>query len=271
MRNFKLFTMILALMATICFSACDDKDDNKQEANTCEPASCKVDNATETGCDAGQCVAKACRDGFKVSDDKKSCEEVKESPKCDPAGTPACDQKCEDGSDCICREDKWQCVPVDDKDKCDPKCEGDTKCVCTIDSCACAPVNPCSGKAEGDVCGDGKTCQLDGESLSCKDKPVVPPTECDPKCEDGVTKCECTMDACACVPVTASTCNPACNPDTQDCVCGDSGCECKIKDAPVYDKCKGKSDGDVCDENKTCQKGDGDKLECKDAPAKDPE
>lgn len=200
MRNFKLFTMILALMATICFAACDDKDDNKQEANACEPASCKVDNATEAGCDAGQCVAKACKNGFKVSDDKKSCEEVKESPKCDPAGTPACDPKCEDGNDCICREDRWQCIPVDDKDKCDPKCEDDvTKCVCTMDSCACVPVNPCNGKVEGDACGNDKTCQLDGEALSCKDKPVLPPA-CDPACNDESETCKCEGGTCECVP-----------------------------------------------------------------------
>ncbi len=264
--------MIFALMATICFSACDDKDDNKQEANTCEPASCKVDNATETGCDAGQCVAKACKDGFKVSDDKKSCEEVKESPKCDPAGTPACDPKCEDGSDCICRADKWQCVPVDDKDKCDPKCEDGKECKCVEDKCECAVVNPCAEKSAGDECAEGKTCQLDGEALSCKDKPAVPPTECDPKCEDGVTKCECTMEACACVPVTAPAdkCDPVCDEEKQDCICEADKCECKDKDAAPADPCADKSENDACDENKTCQKGEGDKLECKDAPAKDP-
>ena len=28
--------------------------------------------------------------------------------------------------------------------------------------------------------------------------------------------------------------------------------------------CQDKSEGDACGENKTCQKGEGDKLECKD-------
>ena len=88
-------------------------------------------------------------------------------------------------------------------------------------------------------------------------------------------------------------CNPACNADTETCVCkdtdaGDHVCACEAKateeckcddgsacpdggkDAcPKHEdaKCAGKAENDECDVNKTCQKGEGDKLECKDKPA----
>ena len=56
MRNFKFFTMIFAIMATLCFTACENDNDKKQEMNTCEPAACEmVENATEMGCDDTDC------------------------------------------------------------------------------------------------------------------------------------------------------------------------------------------------------------------------
>lgn len=172
-------------MATVCFTACDDKDDNnnKQETNTCTPAACEmVVNATEMGCDdAGHCVIKACAEAFKVSEDAKSCE----------ASAPACtcDPVCKEGEDCIKSEgDKCECREKDKPAACDPACEdGKTKCECTNDACACVPVNPpaneCDGKKAGDECAEDKTCQDDNGALACKDKPSDPPTADDP-CKD---------------------------------------------------------------------------------------
>lgn len=199
--------MIFAIMVTICFAACDDKDDSKQETNTCTPATCEmVEHATEMGCDdAGHCIVKACADTFKVAEDAKSCET--DAPAC------TCDPACKDDEDCIKGEDgTCGCRAKDITDKCDPKCEGDTKCECTMDACACVPVTP------------------------------------------------------------APTCEPACNDETEDCLCDADKCECRAKDAQpdpsaTEDACQSKSENDACGENKTCQKGEGDKLECKDKPA----
>ena len=229
MRNFKLATMIFAIMATICFTACDNDNDKKHDANTCEPAACEMaEHAAEMGCDdAGHCVVKACAETFKLGDDGK------------------------------CTADEPACM-------CDPACNESEDCI----------------KGDDSACG-----------CRAKDKPAT----CDPACEDGKTKCECTMEACACVPVTAPTCDPACNAETEDCICTEDKCECRVKDNPVEecfcddaktvkcpeggkdacaadpsvpaDACQDKSEGDACDENKTCQKGEGDKLECKDKPA----
>lgn len=188
MKNFKLTTLVLAIMASLLFVACDDKDDNKQETNTCVPASCAMaENATEMGCsDAGSCVVKACADKFKVADDAKSCV-ADEAPKCE-GDAPACDPACTEGNDCICSDGAWTCVPVDVTDKCDPKCPEGKKCECTNDACACAdikpPVNECDGKAAGDECADGKTCQAEGEGLACKDKPADPIDPCADKSEN---------------------------------------------------------------------------------------
>lgn len=245
MKNSTLFTLVLAFMASLLFVACDDKDNDKQETNVCAPASCEMaEHATEMGCDdAGHCVVKACAENFKAADDNKSCVEDA-APKCE--GEPACNPACEDGSDCICRDGAWACVPADVTDKCDPKCPEGKKCECTNDVCACAdivpPKNDCDGKSAGDDCGEGKTCQAEGEGLACKDKPA-----------------------------TASTCDPACDADTQECKCDDPDAEGKVTCAceakTPADPCSGKSENDECGENKTCQKSDGDALSCKDKPA----
>ena len=60
MLNSKLFTTIFAITATVCFTACDDKDDSANEVNACDPAECEIiENAAEMACDdAGQCVVK---------------------------------------------------------------------------------------------------------------------------------------------------------------------------------------------------------------------
>ena len=230
MRNFKLFTMIFAIMVTVCFAACDDKDDNKQETNVCDPATCEMAaNATEMACsDVGQCVVKACAETFKVAEDAKSCESVEPACECDPA--------CKDSEDCV--------------------------------------------KGEDGACG-----------CKAKEKPAA----CDPACE-GNKECKCAEDKCECVePAPAPTCDPSCNAETEDCVCAKDKCECKAKEAPAEEcfcddaktvacpeggkdacqadpsatenACKDKSENADCGENKTCQKGEGDKLECKDKPA----
>lgn len=117
---------------------------------------------------------------------------------------------------------------------------------------------------------------------------------CDPACTED-KECKCAEDKCECVEVTsAPTCDPACNTETEDCVCAEGKCECKAKEpAPeecfcddaktvacpeggkdacpadpsaTEDICKDKTENDDCGENKTCQKSEGDKLECKDKP-----
>jgi hypothetical protein len=176
MRNFKLFTMIFSIMATVCFTACDDKDDNnKQETNTCTPATCEmVVNATEMGCDdAGHCVIKACADTFKVAEDAKSCEA--DAPAC------TCDPACKDNEDCIKGEgDKCECREKDKQAACDPACDAEKQdCVCEADKCECKdknaaePEDPCKDKAENADCSENKTCQKgEGDKLECKDKPA---------------------------------------------------------------------------------------------------
>jgi hypothetical protein len=233
MRNFKLFTMIASIMATVCFTACDNDNDKKHEANACEPAACEMaEHATEMGCDdAGHCIVKACADTFKVAEDAKSCEADAHACTCDPA--------CKDNEDCIKGEgDKCECREKDKPAACDPACEdGKTKCECTNDACACVPVTPAPA--------------------------------CEPACPEG-KECKCVEDKCDCADVNppASTCSPVCDEATQDCVCEADKCECIDKNgAEPEDPCKDKAENADCDENKTCRKGEGDKLECKDKPA----
>lgn len=175
MKNSKLFTMIFAIMVTICFAACDDKDDNKQETNTCDPATCEMaEHATEMGCDdAGHCIVKACADTFKVAEDAKSCEA--DAPAC------TCDPACKDTEDCIKGEgDKCECREKDKQAACDPACDAEKQdCVCEADKCECKdknaaePEDPCKDKAENADCDENKTCQKgEGDKLECKDKPV---------------------------------------------------------------------------------------------------
>lgn len=215
MRNFKLATMIFAIMATICFTACDNDNDKKHYANTCEPAACEMaEHAAEMGCDdAGHCVVKACAEAFKLGDDGK-CAADEPACACDPAckededcvkgddgacgcrvkDKPAtCDPACNaETEDCICAENKCECrakdIPADDpcKDKAAGDECGDNK-VCTADNdgkLACAdkpadpPADPCKDKAEGDACGENKTCQKEADVLTCKD--AAAPTQPDP-------------------------------------------------------------------------------------------
>lgn len=171
---------------------------------------------------------------------------------------------------------------------CEPACNSDTEdCVCkdtedgeTACTCEVKPVEECK-------CDDGTTCPEGGKEACPKhEEPAV----CEPACVEG-KECRCEADKCECVDkvAPAPTCEPACNPDTDECVCEADKCECKPRTveeckcedgtpcpegdkakcvaAPVEDKCAGKSEGDECDTNKTCQKGEADKLECKDKPA----
>lgn len=233
MLNFKILTTALMLMATICFTSCDDAD-NKPA--TCDPATCEMAmNATEMMCnEADQCVVKTCAESYKVAEDAKSCE-AETSATCDPA--------CE---------------------------EGKTECKCENDTCTCIPVTPpaneCEGKSVGDECAEGKTCQDENGTLACKDKPA--PTTCEPACTEG-KECKCEADKCECVDKQTSvpTCEPMCDTEKQDCICEANKCECKDKTATEpADPCKDKAENTECGENKTCQKGEGDKLECKDKP-----
>jgi hypothetical protein len=229
MLNFKILTTIFAFMAIVCFTACSSTDDGKTKV--CDPATCEMaEHATEMACnDADQCVVKVCAESFKVAEDAKSCE----------AETPVC--------------------------ACDPTCEdGKTKCECVNDACTCVPVNQtaneCDGKSAGDECAEGKTCQDENGTLTCKDKPVPNPM-CEPACNTDTEECVCEADKCECKPRTVEECK--CEDDTA-CPEGDKA---KCVATPVEDKCTGKSEGDECDTDKTCQKGEADKLECKDKPA----
>lgn len=223
MRNFKLFTMIFAIMVTVCFAACDDKDDNKQETNVCDPATCEMAvNATEMACnDAGQCVVKACAETFKVAEDAKSCEA--DAPAC------TCDPACKDSEDCVKVEDgACGCKAKENPATCDPACEdGKTKCECTNDACACVPVNPpaneCDGKSAGDECAEGKTCQDDNGVLACKDKAAPADDPCKDKevgtdCGDNKVCTAGSDSKLACMDKQASECK--CD-DGTDCPDGD--------------------------------------------------
>jgi hypothetical protein len=140
------------------------------------------------------------------------------------------------------------------------------------DACTCVavnqPANECDGKSAGDECAEDKTCQGENDTLVCKDKPVDQPTADDPcKDKEAGTDCGdnkvCTAGddgklACMDKPVSECKCY-----DGTACPEGDKA---KCTDAPVEDKCAGKSEGDECDTNKTCQNGETDKLECKDKP-----
>ena len=219
MRNFKLFTMIFAIMVTICFAACDDKDDNKREANTCDPATCEMAaNATEMACnDAGQCVVKTCAETFKVAEDAKSCEA--DAPAC------TCDPACKDNEDCIKGEgDKCECREKDKPVVCDPACEdGKTKCECTNDACACVPVNP-------------------------------PAPTCDPACDEATQDCVCTEDKCECktkdAPVEECFCD-----DAKTVKCPEGGKDACPDTSAQEDACKCDDGSDCPDNNKEkCKK-----------------
>lgn len=186
-------------------AACPDGNKDKCAADPCkdkaENDDCGENKACQKDGDKLVCKDKAapcmCDDNTACPDgDKDKC--AKMEPKCE-GDSPACNPACEAGSDCICRDAAWACVPVDIEDKCDPKCSGDKKCECTNDVCSCVDVNPCNSKSEGDECGENKTCQMNGEVLVCKDKPVLPPT-CDPVCNDESEMCKCEGGTCGCVP-----------------------------------------------------------------------
>ena len=257
MLNSKLFTTIFAITATVCFAACDDKDDNVSEVNTCDPSACEiVENATEMACDdAGQCVVKSCIESFKVSEDVKSC--VVDEQTCE------CDHACKDTESCVKGEgDKCECREQETPATCDPACEdGKTKCECADGKCSCVPVNvtanECDGKSVGDECAEGKTCQDDNGVLVCKDK-LAPEHTCEPACNADTEECLCEAGKCECKPLTVEECKCA-----DGTVCPD-GDKTKCVTASVEDKCAGKLEGDECDANKTCQKVEDGKLECED-------
>lgn len=254
MLNFKILTTIFALITIVCFTACSSTDDGKTKV--CDPATCEMaENATEMTCnDSDQCVVKLCAESFKASEDAKSCEAEAQVCTCDPT--------CKDTETCVKGEgDKCECREQEKPTVCEPACEdGKTKCECTNDSCTCVPVNPpaneCDGKSAGDECAEGKTCQDENDALVCKDKPA-----CEPVCSHDTEECVCEADKCECKPRTVEECK------CEDGTACPEGDKAKCVAAPVEDKCVGKSEGDECDANKTCQKGEADKLECKDKPA----
>lgn len=258
MLKFKLLTTALSLMAIICFTSCSSTDDGKTKV--CDPATCEMaENATEMMCnDSDKCVVKVCAESFKVSEDAKSCEA--EAPVC------TCDPACKETESCIKGEgDKCECHEQEKPAVCEPACEdGKAKCECANDACACVPVtqptNECDGKSAGDECAEGKTCQNENSTLVCKDKPAPNPM-CEPACNTDTEECVCEADKCECKPRTVEECK------CEDGTACPEGDKVKCVVAPVEDKCTGKSEGDECDTNKTCQKGEADKLECKDKPA----
>ena len=178
-------------------------------------------------------------------------------------------------------DDKTPAVEV-----CNPACNADTEtCVCK-DADAGDHVCACEAKATEECkCDDGSACPEGGKDACPKHEDA----KCDPACAED-KECKCEADKCECVDkAPAPKCDPACNADTEDCLCEADKCECKPRNveeckcddgtacpdndkakcaaAPVEDKCAGKAENDECDANKTCQKGEGDKLECKDKPA----
>ena len=239
MKNLKLFTMIFAIMVTVCFAACDDKDDNKQEANTCEPAACEMaEHAAEMGCDdAGHCVVKACAEAFKLGDDGKC---VADEPAC------TCDPVCKEDEDCIKGDDgACGCRAKDKPATCDPACEeGKTKCECTNDACACVPVTPAAPTCDPACNAETEDCICAEDKCECKAKD----TPADDPCKDKAAGDECGD-------------NKVCTADND----GKLACTDKPADPPA-DPCKDKAEGDACGENKTCQK-EADALTCKEAAA----
>ena len=221
----KFFTILLTLCAFSFFS-CDDKE-NKEATQNCDPACEEGAECTHnTDTDKWECVAKSteeckCADGSDCPEGNaeacpncsgEGCESTAE--KCDPSGTPACDTECKaDEEECICRDDKWQCIPVDKPAECNPACEdGVTKCECTMDACACVPVTP----VEECFCDEAKTV----------------------KCPEG------GKDACA---APAPTCDPTC-PEGKECKCFEDNCDC----ADV-NPCDGKSENDACGDKMICK------------------
>lgn len=195
---------------------------------------------------------------------------------------------CEDKDDKdATNEDKTPAVEV-----CDPACNADAEtCVCK-DTDAGDHVCACEAKATEECkCDDGSACPEGGKDACPKHEDA----KCDPACAED-KECKCEANKCECVDKAhAPKCDPACNAETEDCVCAEDKCECKAKEASVEecfcddaktvacpeggkdacpadpsateDACKDKAENADCGENKTCQKGEGDKLECKDKPA----
>lgn len=248
-KNSKFLMLAIAFIATSMLASCDDKDDSTHDTVTCEVATCKLaENAVTMGCDSlGNCVVTKCAENFKVSEDTKACVSVTEddtNKKCE-ANPLVCDPVCDEKSVCVCNDEVLKCVPLESvASKCDPACKDTEDCTCSNDKCTCTEkevtVDECKDKKKGDSCGDNKVCQLEGELLLCKDNPVGT-LECDPVCDEA----------------------------TQICICKDGKCECSAKEVVVEDLCKDKADGEECGTNKTCQKNESDKLECKDKPAEE--
>jgi hypothetical protein len=174
-------------------------------------------------------------------DDATNCPDGDKAKCAEPA---KCDPACTETQDCVCAEDKCECrekdvTPTEDP-KCDPVCAEDEACKCAEEKCACEKTTP---DAEECKCDDSTACPEGGKDACPKHEEVK---TCDPVCPEG-KECKCTEDECECADV-----KPAEEPKPE---------------TPAADHCEGKSENDECDTNKTCQKGEGDKLECKDKPA----
>lgn len=161
---------------------------------------------------------------------------------------------CEDKDDKdATTEDKTPVVEV-----CNPACNADTEtCVCK-DTDAGNHVCACEAKATEECkCDDGSACPEGGKDACPKHEDA----KCDPECNADTEDCLCEADKCECKPRNVEECK--CEDGT---ACPDND-KAKCAATPVEDKCAGKAENDECDTNKTCQKGEGDKLECKDKPA----
>lgn len=158
---------------------------------------------------------------------------------------------CEDKDDTP--EDKTSAVEV-----CNPACNADTEtCICK-DTDAGDHVCACEAKATEECkCDDGSACPEGGKDACPKHEDA----KCDPACDETIQDCVCVEDKCECKPRNVEECK--CDDGT---TCPDND-KAKCAATPVEDKCAGKAENDECDANKTCQKGEGDKLECKDKPA----
>jgi hypothetical protein len=241
MKKSNLFAILFAIVSVLFFAGCDN-DNDKKDGDTNPPVE-------DCFCDEAKTVA--CPDGG-----KDACEK--------PA---VCDPACIDDKECKCEAGKCECV-----DKAEPACTCDPTCDAEKQDCT-----------KGD---DGK--------CGCVDKVPAEEKKCDPVCDAEKQDCVCEADKCECkdkAPAPVAQCDPACK-DAEECVVGDDGkaaCkakeekpveECKCEDnsacpdndktkcaKPADDPCKDKAENADCGENKTCQKGEGDKLECKDKPA----
>ena len=185
--------------------------------------------------------------------------------------------------DCFCDEAKTVACPDGIKDACDkpaptcdPACNAEAEdCICAEDKCECrakdVPADDlCKDKEAGADCAEGKVCTAgeDGK-LACMDKPASARI-CDPACDAEKQDCICEADKCECKDKNAQIEECFCD-EAKTVKCPEGGKEaCTADPSAPADACQDKAENDACGENKTCQKGEGDKLECKDKPADAP-